>query len=62
MANFVLPYDTLENYTYDPEKIVVQNGLAKLNGTGFDTDGLMNYWRKNETSWTRYSYDVVDYM
>ncbi len=60
MANFVLPYDTPENYTYDPEKIVVENGLAKLMGTGFNMDSLKNYWRLDETSWTRYVFDVVD--
>jgi len=50
MANFVIPYTTPGNYTYDSEKVEVTGGLARLKDIS-SWDRLVAYWRMNETTW-----------
>lgn len=60
MPTFKTSYDTPANYAYDPEKIEVVDGLAKLKGSSL-WDGLKVYLRMEEASWDGTLDEILDH-
>jgi len=57
---FVSPFDDPAAYTFDPARIVVQDGRAKLAATPALFDDALGYWRFEEAAWNGTPGEVED--
>lgn len=59
LADYVEPFTTSTNYTYNTTNIEVTANTARLKKTSL-AEGLVGYWRMDEASWSGVTGEVKD--